>query len=389
MKRAMLFIALVLILTTGCQSQEAPLTGGVEGENETAAVSNTIADSDFTVPSNAIPVETGVDTNTDASVDTAADTDSNINISTAAEENLINSLDDLYKSMHTLKIQKSGESTVYDAARPLVLIFGDMLSKVEEVYTDTPEGNERIKDLDYDHFDYRLKFDGAKDILFTREGNTLCFEGEKKVYYLWGSADSLWDSLIFNNGNKTVDIDREIVQLMSNAYSADVDGDGKAERIELVYERGKTEDFRGNLIIRVNGSESVVIEGDEWYTKPYRTIGQMPELEFLQDKNGKSKALLVIYSWATNGIGSTGIINAYRYANGSISEVKVKDAEGIIKYEGNNTVSIDFPALNKNMEFMIDIEELVKVFGDEDSVKQELEADHIRKPHPFFYGRRL
>lgn len=302
-----------------------------------------------------------------------------------AGQDIVNSLDDLYRSMHTLKIQKNGESTVYDTARPLVFIFSDMLSKVEEVYPDTPESIEKIKDFDYQHYDFRLKFDGAKDILFTREGNALRFEGEKKVYYLWGSADSLWDSLIFDDSNKTVDIDGEIIQLMSNAYDEDLDGDGKAETIELVYERGKTEDFKGNLVVRINDSEAVVIEGDEWYTKPYRTIGGMPEIWFLQEENGNSKALLVIYSWATNGIGSTGIINAYKYANGHISDVEVKDTVGIIKYKGDNVVNIGLATLNKNIDIKIETKEIIKFFRDEDSFKQEIEADHTREPHPLWY----
>jgi hypothetical protein len=230
-----------------------------------------------------------------------------------------------------------------------------------------------------------LKFDGAKDILLSRKGNMLRFEGEKKVHYLWGSADSLWDSLIFDDSNNTVDIDGEIIQVMCNDYNEDVDGDGIAENIELVSEMGKTEDFKGNLVIRINGSEAVVIEGDEWYTKPYRTIGRMPEIEFLQDKNGNSKAVLVIYSWATNGIGSTGIINAYKYADGHISEVKVRKLEGIMKYKGDNVVNIGFPAVNKDMDVKIETKEIIEFFGDEESFRQQLEADHSGEPYPLWY----
>jgi hypothetical protein len=221
--------------------------------------------------------------------------------------------------------------------------------------------------------------------LFAREGNMLRFEGEKKIYYLWGSADTLWDNLIFDDTNKTVDIDGEKIQVMCNTYNEDVDGDGKAENIELVYERGKTEDFRGSLVIRVNGSEAVVMEGDEWFTKPYRTIGQMPEIEFLPEKDGKSKALLVIHSWATNGVGSTGVINAYKYANGSVSEVKVKDAEAVIKLTGDEVISIDFPEQKKNMELKIYTKEFIEAFGGVDLLGQRIEEDHIYKPHPFWY----
>jgi len=343
MKRVILLIAVVLILVTGCQRQE---TSFADGGNETIT------------PSNTIPVENGADT------DTYTDTGIDADIDT--EQNLVNSLNDLYRSGHTLKIQKNGESTFYDAAKPLVFIIGDMLSKVEEVSTSTVEGNEKIGEFEYDYYDYRLRFSGVKDILFTRDGNVLRFEGEKEVYCLWGSADSLWDSLVFDDRNNTVDIVGEEISVMTNVYNEDMDGDGKAENIELVYERGRTEDFKGNLIVRINGSEAVVIEGDEWYTKPYRIVGQMPEIKFLQEENGNSKVLLVIYSWATNGIGSTGVINAYKYVSGHISEVKVEDAEGIIKCKGDNVVNVDFPSLNRNMDLTIDNELFMKVSGNED-----------------------
>jgi hypothetical protein len=59
--------------------------------------------------------------------------------------------------------------------------------------------------------------------------------------------------------------------------------------------------------------------------------------------------------------------------------------DGIIKYKGDETVNIDFPALNRNMDFKIKTEELIEFFGNDDSFKQEIEADYIRQPPPLWY----
>lgn len=348
MKRLMLLMAVVLIFITGCQRQETLFTDGGEKETATAA-------------SNTVEVESKAGTTT--------------------EQDLIKSLDDLYKSYHSLKIQKSSEGTVYDAAKPLVYIFGDMISKVQEVDMDAPEGEKQLKEFNDDYYDYRLKFEGAKDILFTIEGNVFHFEGEKQLYVLWGDSTPLWDSLAFDTGNNSVDIDGEKTRVMINVYKEDVDGDGKAENIELVYERDKSEDFKGDLIVSINGSEAVVMKEDEWSIKPYRTIGETPEIRFLQEQGGKGKAVLVIYSWATNGIGSTGVINAYKYVNGHISEMKVKDVERVMKYKGNNIVNIAFPALKRAADVKID----ESFLGEGNSLKQQSEAADTFDFHPLWY----
>lgn len=259
------------------------------------------------------------------------------------------------------------------------------MSKVEEVYSDTPEGEKQIRDFNFDNYDYRLKFEGAKDILFARESNAVWFEGEKRLYFLWGSADNLWDSLVFDDAGNTVDICGEKIRVMTNVYNEDVDGDGKAENIELIYERGRSEDFKGDLIISINGSKAFVMKGYDWFTKPYYTILQMPEIKFLPEQGGKRKAVLVIYTWATNGIGSTGDVNAYSYTDGHISEIRINDAERNIKYKGDNIVNIEFPAFNRSTDVLIDTEHFMGFFGDKESFKQELESKEAFLPHPLWY----
>lgn len=349
MKRVVLLIAVALIVITGCQRQKTAFMDG--SEKETITTSNTIA------------VASKADTTT--------------------EQDLVKSLDDLYKSYHSLKIQKGSESLDYDAAKPLEYIFADMVSKVEEMDMNTPEGE--LKEFNYDDCDYRLKFEGAKDILFTIEGNVFHFEGEKQLYALWGNSSPLWGRLVFDTKNNSVDIDGEKIRVMNNVYKEDADGDGKAENIELVYERGKSEDFKGDLIVSINGSEATMMKGDEWFTKPYRSIGELPEIKFLQERNGKGKAVLVIYSWATNGVGSTGGINVYKYVDRHISEVKVNDVERIIKYKGKNTVNVDFPALKRTTNMKIDIDQFTRFLGEGNLLKQQLEAKDTFYSHPLWY----
>jgi len=241
------------------------------------------------------------------------------------EQELVNSLNDFYKSYRSLKIQRSGENTVYDAEKSLGYIFADMISKVEVVYRDTPEGKEKIRDFNYD---YRLKFEGARDILFNREGNIFCFEGGDKLYILWGSAESLWDSLIFDTENNIVDIYGEEIRVMSNSYKEDLDGDGKDEDID--------------------------------------------------------KVLLVHYSSVTNGsVGSKGKIKAYKYINGHISEVELKNVERVVKYKGDNIINVYFPAFKRNIDFRADPEN-VKMFLEKENIsEQQLETIDTYDSHRF------
>lgn len=172
---------------------------------------------------------------------------------------------------------------------------------------------------------------------------------------------------------------------MSNSYKEDLDGDGKDENIELIYERGKSEELKGSLMLSINGTKSVVME-DEWFTMPYYLIGQMPKIEFLQEQNGKSKVLLVIYSWVTNGsVGSTGEIRAYKYVNGHISDVEIKNVERIIKYKGDNIVNVHFPSFERNIDFRGNPEKIKMFLERENISEQQLETIDTYDSHPLWY----
>ena len=126
------------------------------------------------------------------------------------------------------------------------------------------------------------------------------FEGEKRLYVLWGSADPLWGSLVFNASNNSVVIDGEKIRVMANVYTEDLNGDGKVEDIELVYVRHKSEYEKGDLIISINGSRAAVMEGygTDMFIRPYRTVLQMPEIKFC--RNGTEKVRR--YWWFTRGL---------------------------------------------------------------------------------------
>jgi hypothetical protein len=305
--------------------------------------------------------------------------------STPKEQELVKSLDDLYRSYRSLKILKNGENTAYDVSKSLGYLFGDLLSKVQEVDMSVQEEDKQLKEFDYNYYDYRLKFEGAADILFTLKRNVFHFEGEKQLYVLWGDSKPLWDNLTFDNKSNSADIREEKTKVMGKACEEDVDGDGKNENIELTYERGKSEDFKGDLTLSINASKTIVLKGEEWFTKPFRSIGEMPEIRFQQEQNGRNKAILVIFSWATNGVGSTGVINAYKYVNEHIREVKVEEAERIIQYKGKDMVSVSFPALQRTMSVKIDTDAFKRFLGEKDSLKQFLEVKDTFSSHPLWY----
>lgn len=368
MRRIILLIAAALIFVTGCQSQKALYQEG-------AGAAKGLINQDDALADEAVePLP----------ADTAA-------TATGIEEGMpeaggrIKSLDDLYSDYHSLKIKKKGDNTVYDAVKPLEYVFADMLSKVWAMDTSTPEGAKRAKEFDDGYYDYRLIFEGAEDILFTLEGNVLHFEGEEQRYILWGNSKALWDSLVFDAGDNSAAIPEERIRVMVNTCKEDLDGDGKDENIELAYERGKNGSLNGDLTLYINGAAASIMKDEGWATKPYPSIGEMPGICFQQEQGGKSKAVLVIYSWATNKIGSTGVINAYRYSDGHIAEVKLKEAEHIIKYKGDDMASVSFPSLRRTANVKIDPMTLGMLSNGKASPRQELEAKDTFYPHPLWY----
>ena len=366
MRRLILLVMGVAVLVAGCQDPKALYREGSGTPDALAGVGSTGTGA----AAEALPVDTAV---------------------AGALEGLpegtgqIRSLDDLYSSHHALKIEKKGDSAVYDAVKPLEYVFADMLSKVETVDTNTPEGKKKQDEFDYGDYDYKLKFDGAADILFTLEGNVLHFEGEKQLYILWGDSKPLWDRLVLDAGDKSAEIPGERIRVMAKTCREDIDGDGKEENIELAYERGKSEGLDGDLTLYINGSAAPVMKNEGWATKPFHSIGGMPEICFQQEKGGKAKAVLVIYSWVTNKIGSTGVLKAYRYAGGHVNEAMPKEAGHIVKYKGGDMVSVSFLSLGRTADVKIDPTTLGMLSNGGASPKQELEARDTFNLHPLWY----
>ena len=171
---------------------------------------------------------------------------------------------------------------------------------------------------------------------------------------------------------------------MRNAFKEDLDGDGNAEDIELFYERGKNLDLHGSLYISINKSKVLIMEED-WFTMPYRIVGEMPKVSFLKEKNGNSKAVLVIYSWATNGVGSTGELYAYKFTDGQISELTVKEPEKIMTYNGNDILDIKYPELNKNFDLRVDPILYKQIHGTEENAEKHPIINDIFSFHTLWY----
>lgn len=289
---------------------------------------------------------------------------------------LINSLGDFYKTGHKLAIQKRGENTVYEASEPLANAIMDIMGKAE--FSDLGAG-------DPDYFDYRLKFTGARDILLTLKDNSFHFEGENRRYTFWGDSRAFWDSLVADGSGRTIGVKESKIKAMVKAYQEDIDGNGKEEAIQLSYERGWGPEPKGDLNLSINGNQITAVKDMDWFTWPYRTIGEMPELWFQQEKNGKEKAVLLIYSWATNGVGSTGAVHAFQYINGKIGSIEVKEPERVIRYKGNGRVGISFPSLKRSQEVKADTEFLKQTLDANGTLKQLFEGKEAFYPHPLWY----
>ena len=91
----------------------------------------------------------------------------------------------------------------------------------------------------------------------------------------------------------------------------------------------------------------------------------------------------MVYTWATNGVGSTGVVNAYRYVNGDIREIKIIDTERVLEYKGDNIVNVNYPAYDRSIDLIFDAGDLIgSYYKDEETFIQRLEGCG---KHPLWY----
>lgn len=297
---------------------------------------------------------------------------------------MIKKLADLYTQEHTLQIQKNNDKTYYTSSKLLTHVIADMLGKANEIDLQTNEGSKLAKGYDFQKYDYRLKFNGAKDIYFSASDNTLHFEGEKQLYKVWGDSKCLWENLTLDSKASTADLKDKGLEVMSLNYENSIHGDGTKDKISLVYRASKNLNFKGDLILRVNTSETVVSKDIQWQTVPQRTIYQNPEVLFLPQKGSRDMNFVVTLSWISESNDIAGDAWTYRYKGNEIQRVNFNAPETVFKYEKGNAFKVEFPEINASQEVRFNSSEYQKYLGNnklKDLLSNESAFHNV--PHSF------
>jgi len=270
------------------------------------------------------------------------------------EQDLVSSMADFYRVYRSLRIQRKGDDRSYKAIEPLGNKIADMLSKADGIEMTVNEC--QGIDIDNGGYDYLLHFDGAKDIGLNLESGTYGFEGEAQRYLLWGDSKAFWDSLEFDATSETVALTEETVVIMTRTYFEDLDGDGREEKLTLSYESDGTESNWGTLYLRLGQFRESLLSGEDWFIYPYRTMGGMPDLAFLPNPDTGEKAAVVLYTWATNGVGSTGEAYIYRYENRELMRRDIGEHEITMRLMDSG-IELALPELKQTFNVVLDAQE--------------------------------
>ncbi|NLD45829.1 MAG: hypothetical protein GX660_01325, partial [Clostridiaceae bacterium] len=203
-------------------------------------------------------------------------------------------MDELMTIPRTLKINKNGSGTFYDAAEFLNVAVTDILIKARPLSKDYPDDAELIESYDNKKYDYILQYNNVKDIYVSLENNLFSFEGQGKIYQLWGDSKEFWTGLKYDDTNGAVDLSEGTGEynLISYHYKHDLNGDGTEENIDLVYKKNRDKEFRGNLYLKINNSESLIYDNMLWQFYPVNSLISPPALSFLPQSSGKDKVII-------------------------------------------------------------------------------------------------
>jgi hypothetical protein len=212
-------------------------------------------------------------------------------------------LDNFYQTDHSLTIQRKNDDSTYEASKELSNTIIDLLSKTYTIDTNTAAGSEYFHNYSFNNYDYRLIFSGAKDILFQSQDGSFHFEGEKTIYKLYWDSDKFWKNVIMNNMTCSASLADCKVDALFTGFKEDINSDGETESIELIYRKENCEDSEGKLVIKVDGVEAIVGNQINWYTEPYHSVTQPPQLSCIPQIDEKSLLILVTITWdASRGV---------------------------------------------------------------------------------------
>ncbi|MCX7745495.1 MAG: hypothetical protein N2645_01195 [Clostridia bacterium] len=260
---------------------------------------------------------------------------------------------------HPLMIAFKGKPVLEASAGLSMVIIRDLIGKSEEIILENIEplhetfyqANKKIvENHDFDSYDVRLSFEGTKDILYSFKDNTFHFEGEKSLHRVYGARATLWDRLIVDENQKTVDIGG-VSEIIMNDLKEDVDGDGTIESIQLV--------SGVDLQLKIDDQMFMIEPEVSWSVRPHSVVSP-PKLQIAKVKKGKYKNLIVSMVWATNGIGSTVDMHIYKYvkknANGKpeLKEAQLTEPKIYADFINKSLVRVKIPEASLMQNVKID-----------------------------------
>lgn len=266
----------------------------------------------------------------------------------------INKFSDLFSIEHILDIRKASDTKFYNTSQLLLYTIADLLTKADKIDDNDPEDKAIASKFDRKKYDYVLQFDGAKPIFVSIKDSIVYFDGETEYYRLWADSKKLWDNITFDSNKKLADINEKGLEIQDKSFDSDINGDGKKEKISLVYKGGKGYDFRGDLLLRVENSDAVVLPQTQWQVNPKRTISQPPTVYFMPQKGSNNKILIVTLTWFAGSIQTSGDVFAYSYNNGKLTDLDLRAPQTVFKYTGGNTVTMEFPQMKSSQVVKFD-----------------------------------
>ncbi len=321
--------------------------------------------------------------NTDKTSSPSATTSSSDTAADSTANSLISNFESLYTRSHTMKIKKNGDEKYYDASKTLTFAVADLFCKVLEVDSSEKE----VQGFDMEKYDYRIQFDGAKDILFSVKEGLAHFEGETQIYKIWGDSSNLWNNIKTQTQSNSADLDEKGLEIMEKTYKFDLDGDNTAEDIKLVYKVSNNYDFKGDLVLRVNNSSfQSVFTNAIWQVYPSRTVEEFPEVKILPSKKSGKNMLLVTYSNKATEFGRSGEIMAFDYDKDSLKTVPLQAPITTFDYESGNTVKVQFSELNSFQVVKFNLEEYSKALKNGKTFNSLFKNIYAFRNHPLdFY----
>ena len=302
-----------------------------------------------------------------------------------ATPGIINNFSELFAIERILDIKKASDSTFYNTSRLLLYSIADLLTKADVIDNNNPKDREIVSKFDKNKYDYVLQFDGAKPIYVSVKDSIVYFDEEDKLYKLWADSKKLWENITFDNTQKLADIKEKGLEIQEKKFDSDINGDGKTEKVSLVYKGGTDYGFNGDLILRVENSDITVLKQTQWQINPKRTISQTPIIYFMPQKDSKDKIIIVTLTWIVDSIEALGDVFAYSYSNGKLSNLDLRAPETIFNYSGGNTVNIEFPQTKSSQTVKFDNAEYEKSVEKGKTLKDVLNDKNAFTNNPYYF----